>query len=181
MKTGKIIGITVGSIVLLGAAVYFFIRGGKSAKETKELKKKKDELDERISVQTQGGGVIVQEVEQPRTTTTTQTTTPTTPVVSAPKTTAPKLSYPIRFGNKGEKVVELQKVLLSIDKKSLPKFGADGQFGGETSAALVKYLGKASVESQADVDKLLDLMRKSILQKVGANMALSPLGITIFK
>jgi hypothetical protein len=175
MKTGKIIGITVGSIVLLGAAVYFFIRGGKSVKDVQSLKKKQQDLDKEKNAQQQTQPEVVTE------TTTTQTTTQTETQPSLPKTTAPQLSYPIRFGNKGSNVVELQKVLLTIDSKSLPKYGADGQFGGETSAALIKALGKASVENQADVDKLLDLMKKSLLTKVGTNMALSPLGITIFR
>lgn len=66
----------------------------------------------------------------------------------------PTSIFPIKKGSVGTKVVEIQKFLLGIDKSSLPKFGADGKFGSETEDALNKYLGKKSIDSQEDFDKL---------------------------
>jgi peptidoglycan hydrolase-like protein with peptidoglycan-binding domain len=59
----------------------------------------------------------------------------------------------LRKGSKGAKVKSLQLLLLRIDPKSLPKFGADGDFGSETEAAVMKILGKTFV-SDADIAEL---------------------------
>jgi hypothetical protein len=75
-------------------------------------------------------------------------TTPTT--LPTPSTSI----YPIKKGSKGSRVTELQKMLLKIDPTSLPKYGADGDFGSETEKALEKILGKKSVDSADDLIKL---------------------------
>lgn len=80
----------------------------------------------------------------------TQTTTGST-------TTPPAADnkYPLKRGSRGKLVASVQQWLLKIDKNSLPKFGADGVFGKETEDALKKYLGKSSIDSDADIDKLM--------------------------
>ena len=63
--------------------------------------------------------------------------------------------FPLKRGSKGINVSALQQWLLKIDKTLLPKFGADGDFGAETEAAVQKVLGKKTVDSNADFDKLM--------------------------
>lgn len=64
-------------------------------------------------------------------------------------------NFPLKKGSKGRLVSAVQQWLLKIDKNSLPKFGADGKFGAETEDALQKYLGKKTVDSDADINKLM--------------------------
>ncbi|MEY4051011.1 MAG: hypothetical protein RL262_1845 [Bacteroidota bacterium] len=62
--------------------------------------------------------------------------------------------FPIKKGSKGEKVREIQTLLIGIDPNSLPKYGIDGLFGSETEASLFKYLNKKSVDNQDDITNL---------------------------
>lgn len=89
----------------------------------------------------------------------TQTTTTTT---TTPTPTPSKVGYPLRKGDKGKLVKDLQTLLLKIDSKSLPKYGADGDFGSETEVAVEKLLGKKFVE-KTDIDKLNADYNKRIL------------------
>ena len=59
--------------------------------------------------------------------------------------------FPIKKGSKGDKVKEIQQILVSIDANALPKYGNDGDFGSETESALFKYLNKKSVDKQDDI------------------------------
>jgi peptidoglycan hydrolase-like protein with peptidoglycan-binding domain len=59
--------------------------------------------------------------------------------------------FPIKKGSKGDKVKEIQQILVSIDANALPKYGIDGDFGSETESALFKYLNKKSVDKQDDI------------------------------
>lgn len=72
-------------------------------------------------------------------------------------TTTPKPTngYPIKKGSSGRLVSSVQQWILKIDPTLLPKFGADGKFGSETEAALQKLIGKKTVDSNADIDKLI--------------------------
>lgn len=65
--------------------------------------------------------------------------------------------FPIKKGSKGEKVRELQTILVGINSSSLPKYGVDGDFGSETESALFKYLNKKTVDSQDDMTTLRGL------------------------
>lgn len=65
--------------------------------------------------------------------------------------------FPIKKGSKGDKVREVQTILVGIDANALPKYGIDGDFGSETEAALFKYLNKKSVDSQDDMTTLRGL------------------------
>ena len=75
-----------------------------------------------------------------------------TPPVPKPKESS---GFPLKKGSKGAKVKELQIYLLRIDAKSLPKFGADGDFGSETESALKKIMGTTSVGTQAELDAII--------------------------
>ncbi|CAK0767930.1 hypothetical protein CCP3SC1AL1_420020 [Gammaproteobacteria bacterium] len=59
--------------------------------------------------------------------------------------------FPIKKGSKGDKVKEIQQILVGIDANALPKYGVDGDFGSETESALFKYLNKKSVDKQDDI------------------------------
>ena len=63
--------------------------------------------------------------------------------------------FPLKKGSKGAKVTELQKAILSYDNTLLPKYGADGDFGGETQTALNTVLGKTTVDSQEDINSIV--------------------------
>jgi peptidoglycan hydrolase-like protein with peptidoglycan-binding domain len=65
--------------------------------------------------------------------------------------------FPIQKGSKGEKVRELQSILIGINPSALPKYGVDGDFGSETESALFKYLNKKSVDGQDDMTTLRGL------------------------
>ena len=78
---------------------------------------------------------------------------PTRPVTPS-TTTSRNDAFPLRKGSKGRKVIELQQAIIAKDKTLLPRFGADGDFGTETEAAVLKLLGKKSVDSQADIDTI---------------------------
>ena len=69
-------------------------------------------------------------------------------------------NFPMKKGSKGENVKALQNIILMIDKSLLPKFGADGDFGSETEAAVQKLLNKKSVDNKADIDTLNEIYRK---------------------
>lgn len=63
--------------------------------------------------------------------------------------------FPLKRGSRGRNVAAVQQWILKIDKNALPKFGADGILGAETEAALEKILGKKTVDSNSDIDRLM--------------------------
>jgi hypothetical protein len=62
--------------------------------------------------------------------------------------------FPLQKGSNGDKVKELQNAIMVKNANLLPKFGADGDFGSETEAAVVKLLNKKTVDSQSDITKI---------------------------
>ena len=77
--------------------------------------------------------------------------------------------FPLKKGSKGATVAQVQSLLLKIDKNLLPKFGADGDFGSETEGAILKVLGKKTVDSQADIDRLNVIYNKKAFPYVTPN------------
>jgi len=71
----------------------------------------------------------------------------------------PKDSYPLKKGSKGANVKSLQELILKIDSTLLPKFGADGDFGSETEAAVQRLLNKTIVDAN-DYGKLLEMYNR---------------------
>jgi peptidoglycan hydrolase-like protein with peptidoglycan-binding domain len=77
-------------------------------------------------------------------------TEPILATTTKPKTTTKKVAYtspvvernedfPLKKGSKGETVKKLQQALITkYGKQILPKYGADGDFGSETTNALIK-------------------------------------------
>jgi hypothetical protein len=63
--------------------------------------------------------------------------------------------FPLQKGSKGAKVKELQKAIIAADKSLLSQFGADGDFGVKTEAAVFKILGKKIIENQVDIEKIV--------------------------
>lgn len=62
--------------------------------------------------------------------------------------------FPLKKGSKGAMVVKLQKAMLAIDPKILPKYGADGDFGTETETALKTLTGRTIINSPSEIDGL---------------------------
>jgi peptidoglycan hydrolase-like protein with peptidoglycan-binding domain len=81
----------------------------------------------------------------------TGTTTSTTTTTSSPS------GFPLKKGSKGSLVSSVQQWILKIDKTLLPKYGADGDFGSETEAAVQKLLGKKTIDGNSDIDRLIYL------------------------
>lgn len=79
------------------------------------------------------------------------------PDVTPTPTPKPKPSsgYPLKKGSSGRLVSSVQQWILKIEPSLLPKFGADGKFGAETEAALEKLIGKKTIDSNSDIDKLI--------------------------
>lgn len=76
-----------------------------------------------------------------------------------------KAVYPLKRGSKGDEVVKLQQALGG--KKNLPKYGADGNFGAETEAAVQKFIGKKQVDSFDEILKIANLNNLAIDPKTG--------------
>lgn len=85
--------------------------------------------------------------------------------------------FPLAKGSKGEKVRELQGILVGIDANALPKYGIDGDFGSETEAALFKYLNKKRVDNQEDIATLNSLkttaQSKALAASINANRSIT--------
>ena len=64
-------------------------------------------------------------------------------------------TFPLKKGSKGKLVELLQSALGG--RKNLPLFGIDGDFGNETERAVVKYLGKKTVNNKSEMDKIANL------------------------
>lgn len=82
-------------------------------------------------------------------------------VINKEKDIPSDTAFPLKRGSRGELVRKLQVAILAYDAKLLPKFGADGDFGSETENAVLKILGKKTVENQADIDKIQSMVKKS--------------------
>lgn len=91
-----------------------------------------------------------------------------------------KDDFPMKKGSKGARVSQVQSLLLKIDKKLLPKFGADGDFGSETEEAISKILGKKTIDSQADIDRLNVIYNKKTFPYVTRNEN-TTIGFPIYK
>ena len=63
-------------------------------------------------------------------------------------------NFPLKKGSKGDRVKELQGLLLKYNPNALPNYGADGDFGSETENALFKQTGKKTVDNQSELDAL---------------------------
>lgn len=68
--------------------------------------------------------------------------------------------FPLKKGSKGSKVGELQEAILIFDKTLYP-LEVDRDFGKLTEDAVKGILGKKTVDSQDDIDKIITLASKN--------------------
>jgi hypothetical protein len=68
--------------------------------------------------------------------------------------------FPMIFGHRGEKIVELQKLIKKVDPNALPKYGCDGNFDNETCDALNRLIGQGFIKDESDLQKLKDLLNE---------------------
>lgn len=61
---------------------------------------------------------------------------------------------PLKPGDRGERVRQLQRLLM-LNGQALPRYGADGAFGGETLAALHGYLASRQLALRDSADEAL--------------------------
>ena len=155
-KNGAIV-VGVVSLLFVGTAIYFVIKGLRTKKTPQVGDKSKD------------AGTT-------STTTNTETNIPTTSTTTTQETYT-EFKFPIRLTQKNDSVRKLQELLLKVDSKLLPKFGADSYFGTETESALYKVLGKKSVVSQADIEKIKDKAKVKTIGILTMQNALASLGI----
>jgi hypothetical protein len=94
-------------------------------------------------------------------TTDSSTYTAATPTASAKKTVNTS-GFPLKKGSKGENVKSLQKALIAkYGAAILPKYGADGDFGSETTAAL-KKAGLPATIDESTYYTLVQVVNQSI-------------------
>jgi len=153
--------VAIVSVLFVGVAGYFVYKGIRSSQGAKNGLKDKDKDKDKETIDT-----------------TKPTTTTTTPTISGVDNSKffSGFTFPIRRTQKSENVKKLQELLLLIDPKSIPD-GATGYFGSQTESALVKYLGKKSVTSQADIDVLRKLGLGALGGSFATNVALAQFGI----
>lgn len=74
--------------------------------------------------------------------------------VSQPESTKKKLGdrLPLSKGAKGDDVKELQNALLALDQ-TLPKYGADGDFGSETQKAVAAFQAAKGLNQTGALDE----------------------------
>jgi peptidoglycan hydrolase-like protein with peptidoglycan-binding domain len=68
--------------------------------------------------------------------------------------------FPLKKGSKGSKVGELQEAILIFNKDLYPLV-VDKDFGSRTENAVKAILGKKTVDSQDDIDKIISLASKN--------------------
>ena len=158
-KNGAIV-VGVVSLLFVGTAIYFVIKGLKS----------KGTLQGGNNV---GGG----DTQNAGTTTTTTTTNTPSTTTTTTQETYTDFKFPIRLTQKNDSVRKLQDLLLKVDSNLLPKFGADGYFGTETQSALYKVLGKKSVSSQADIEIIKDKAKAKTIGILSMQNALASIGL----
>jgi hypothetical protein len=133
------------SIILVGLAGFFVIKGIMSNKNRGNDKKDpKDDLKP-IGGATTGGA------------TTDGATTGGTSSGGATATNVNNLTFPIKKGSKIEDIKAVQKLILGYDNRLLPKYKDDGKWGKETENALQKIIKKKTIDSQADLDLIIKL------------------------
>lgn len=173
-KSGTIVAVSVISLLLVGTAIYFVVKGAKTKPRPQE-----GGGGDGGRFPVGSGGSTQPEPSAPA-------EQPTQPIKTgfgaflesltsgfqrSLRTKDPSsfqgFNFPIRRGQKGSNVKRLQQLLLTFDKNILPRFGADGDFGTETETALVRVIGKKQVDGQADILAI----ESKIKEKAGSIMA----------
>ena len=132
-KTGHnwgVIALVIGGFVVTGAGVMYFV----FRKPTKKA------------------GAPTQPNTQPANK---QAVPPVNNVQTPPPQSAPDTTFPLQMGSQGFTVKQLQWALQGLGQ-SLPEYGVDGMFGSETQAALQAITGKTTVDSQAELNAIIN-------------------------
>lgn len=67
--------------------------------------------------------------------------------------------FPMKRGSRGAKVKELQQAIMNYASSWLPKYKDDGDFGAETENAVFQLLNKKTIDSQEDINTILNLKK----------------------
>lgn len=87
-----------------------------------------------------------------------------------PRVTSVNDDFPLKKGSQGELVRKLQAALIAkYGKQALPKYGADGDFGSETSNALTK-LGLPTTISQSTFNVIVQAVPTACTSAVGKDL-----------
>lgn len=91
-------------------------------------------------------------------------TTPTPTLTPTPTPAPSKDAFPLKRGSRGAKVKELQQAIVDDGQATVVSLlglvPTDGQFGAGTEKAVNALLGKKTIDSQADIDKIKGLKSK---------------------
>ena len=174
---GQIVGISILSVLLLGTATYFIIRGSR--------KKQFPPIDDKKNPKVADQPIVIEVVE---TKTTNQGTSFFDAIRNAiqgglktkDETTITGFTFPIKFGQKGANVKKLQQLILSYDNRLLPKYKDDGDFGNETRDALSKIINKKQIDNQADIDALVLKIKEKASGLMTSAIINQSLGIKLF-
>lgn len=76
--------------------------------------------------------------------------------------------WPLKKGSNNKYVTELQTALINVYGTSiLPKYGADGNWGSETDAAVKSKIGISSIKDEATFKKIIqDLNTKAAIKTI---------------
>ena len=178
-NTGKVVGVSILSLLLLGTATYFIIRGSRK----KQLAPIDEDLLKKLKGKDQQKGTDV--VEQKATTQGGNLFDSIRKAIQGSlqtkdKSTFSDFTFPIKRGQKGNNVKRLQNLLLTFDKNILQKFGADGDFGLETETALSRTIGKTRVDDQADIDAIESKIKEKAGQLMSGAFINQSLGIKLY-
>jgi hypothetical protein len=178
-NTGSIVGVSIVSLLLLGTATYFIIKGSK--------KKPLPPIDDKKP----------KGADQPTTTNVAETTTTTTTtqgtsffdairnalqggLKTKDETSVTGFTFPIKFGQRNDSVKKLQQLILNYDNRLLPKYKDDGGFGNETRDALSKIINKTQIDNQADIDALVIKIKEKVSGIMTGALINQSLGIKLF-
>ncbi len=164
-KKGAIV-VGIVSLLFVGTAIFFVIKGINANKKAQRNKKSDDKkVDGKNDATTSTTSTDDTKIDDKKVETKKSYTFPTDFV------------FPIKLNQKNDSVEKLQQLLLKLDSKSLPKFGADKSFGSETETALFKVIGKNSVESQADIEKIKDKIKAKTIGLLTIQNSLASIGL----
>jgi hypothetical protein len=177
-NTGSIVGVSIVSLLLLGTATYFIIKGSKKKPLPPIDDKKPNGANQSTTTN----------VAETTTTTTTQGTSFFDAIRNAlqgglktkDETSVTGFTFPIKFGQRNDSVKKLQQLILNYDNRLLPKYKDDGGFGNETRDALSKIINKKQIDNQADIDALVIKIKEKASGIMTGTLINQSLGIKLY-
>lgn len=157
-KEGSVLPIVLTIALIIGGGLFFIARANSRRRKELEDKLKEQDVKGDGAVGDGGLGGVGKPMQTP---------------------TNYGFTFPIKYGDKGENVRQMQMLILDFDKRMLFPFGADGKFGSVTETALNKIIGKKRVESQADIDLLKNKTVQKASKLFGSALINAQLGLPI--